>query len=44
MNTDDPHWKEAYISPKDAFGVLIQLAEFDEVYWAEQAIGEQTAE
>ena len=44
MNTDDPHWKEAYISPKDAFGVLIQLAEFDEVYWAEPAIGEQTAD
>ena len=44
VNTDDPHWKEAYISPKDAFGVLIQLAEFDEVYWAEPAIGEQTAD
>jgi methylmalonyl-CoA/ethylmalonyl-CoA epimerase len=33
VNTEDPHWKEAFISPKDSFGVLIQLAEFDEEYW-----------
>ncbi len=44
VNTENPHWKEAYISPKDAFGVLIQLAEFDEVYWAEQTAGEKSAE
>ncbi len=35
-NTSDPTWKEAFIAPRDAFGVLIQLAEFDEEYWAEQ--------
>lgn len=40
VNTSDPNWKEAYISPRDAFGVLIQLAEFDEGYWAEQALGD----
>lgn len=41
INTENPFWKEAYISPRDAFGVLIQLAEFDEAYWAKQAIGQQ---
>jgi methylmalonyl-CoA/ethylmalonyl-CoA epimerase len=44
VNTDDPHWKEAYISPRDAFGVLIQLAEFDESYWAEHAVAEPAGE
>ena len=34
VNLEDEHWKEAFISPKDSFGVLIQLAEFDEEYWA----------
>ena len=38
VNTDDPNWKEAYISPRDAFGVLIQLAEYDESYWAQSGI------
>lgn len=33
VNTSDEHWKEAFISPRDAFGMLIQLAEFDEDYW-----------
>jgi methylmalonyl-CoA/ethylmalonyl-CoA epimerase len=44
INTDNPFWKEAYISPRDAFGVLIQLAEFDESYWAQQAVGERPPE
>ncbi len=39
VNTENEAWKEAYISPRDAFGVLIQLAEFDEQYWTEQALG-----
>jgi methylmalonyl-CoA/ethylmalonyl-CoA epimerase len=34
VKNEDPHWKEAYISPRDSFGVLFQLAEFDEEYWA----------
>jgi methylmalonyl-CoA/ethylmalonyl-CoA epimerase len=38
VNTDNPTWKEAYISPRDAFGVLIQLAEYDESDWAEQVV------
>jgi len=38
VNTSDLHWKEAYIRPRDAFGVLIQLAEFDEEYWASQIL------
>jgi methylmalonyl-CoA/ethylmalonyl-CoA epimerase len=29
INTSDPSWKEAFISPRDSFGVLIQLAEFE---------------
>ena len=33
VNLSDEHWKEAFISPRDSFGVLIQLAEFDEEYW-----------
>lgn len=33
VNTEHPEWKEAFISPRDAFGMLIQLAEFDEQYW-----------
>jgi methylmalonyl-CoA/ethylmalonyl-CoA epimerase len=33
VKNEDPHWKEAFISPKDSFGVLFQLAEFDEQYW-----------
>jgi len=33
VNVSDPNWKEAFISPRDSFGVLIQLAEFDESYW-----------
>ncbi|MBU4174501.1 MAG: VOC family protein [Actinobacteria bacterium] len=33
VNTENPHWKEAFISPRDSFGVLIQIAEFDEDYW-----------
>lgn len=38
VNIENPMWKEAYISPKDAFGVLIQLAEFDEADWAGQVM------
>lgn len=34
VNTENPHWKEAFISPRDSFGVLIQIAEFDEDYWS----------
>jgi methylmalonyl-CoA/ethylmalonyl-CoA epimerase len=34
VDTSDPTWKEAFISPRDSFGVLIQLAEFDEEYWS----------
>lgn len=37
VNTSNEHWKEAFISPRDACGVLIQLAEFDEDYWMARA-------
>jgi methylmalonyl-CoA/ethylmalonyl-CoA epimerase len=33
LNTENPHWKEAYISPRVTFGVLFQLAECDDSYW-----------
>lgn len=36
VNTSNPLWKEAYISPKESFGVLIQLAEFTETDWSEE--------
>ena len=29
FNADNPAWKELFIHPRDAFGVLIQIAEFD---------------
>jgi methylmalonyl-CoA/ethylmalonyl-CoA epimerase len=29
FSDDDPHWKELFIHPRDAFGVLIQIAEFN---------------
>ncbi len=35
MRQPVPGWKEAYIHPKHAFGVLIQLAEFDPLDWIE---------
>jgi methylmalonyl-CoA/ethylmalonyl-CoA epimerase len=38
VNTTDETWKEAFISPRDSFGVLIQLAEFDEEYWGAKMI------
>lgn len=33
VDTDHPFWKEAFIRPRDAFGVLMQIAEFDDDYW-----------
>jgi hypothetical protein len=33
INVSDPLWKEAFIHPRDALGVLIQLAEFPEDEW-----------
>lgn len=30
-----PGWKEFFVHPKDAFGVLIQFAEFDPLDWIE---------
>jgi methylmalonyl-CoA/ethylmalonyl-CoA epimerase len=35
MRQPIPGWKEAYIHPKHAFGVLIQLAEFNPLDWIE---------
>ncbi|HOP30116.1 MAG TPA: VOC family protein [Spirochaetota bacterium] len=32
------NWKELYIHPKDAFGVLIQLAEFSPADWIDDSI------
>lgn len=39
VSTEHPQWKEAFISPKDAFGVLIQLAEYDEEDWGLKSSG-----
>jgi methylmalonyl-CoA/ethylmalonyl-CoA epimerase len=30
-----PGWKEAFVHPKDAFGVLLQLAQFNPLDWIE---------
>ena len=29
----DGTWKEVFIHPRDAFGILVQIAEFDPEYW-----------
>jgi len=29
----DGSWKEVFVHPKDAFGVLVQISEFDAEYW-----------
>lgn len=34
INDSNPLWKEAFIHPRDAHGVLIQLAEYPEEEWA----------
>jgi len=44
FNTDNDLWKELFIHPNDAFGVLIQIAEFNPYDWlgeSEKAVGEQ---
>ncbi len=33
INDSNPLWKEAFIHPKDAFGVLVQLAEYPMEEW-----------
>ncbi len=33
IDTSNPLWKEAFIHPRDALGVLIQFAEFPEEEW-----------
>ena len=40
INEEDPLWKEAFIHPKDALGVLIQLAEFPEEEWVKMWLEE----
>jgi methylmalonyl-CoA epimerase len=42
VNTEHPHWKEAFISPRDSFGVLIQIAEFDQDYWTTEENVQET--
>ncbi|MFC1516384.1 VOC family protein [Thermodesulfobacteriota bacterium] len=37
FNTDDPLWKELFIHPKDAFGVLLQIAEFNPYDWLKKS-------
>ncbi len=36
FSEDVPGWKECFIHPKDAHGVLIQFAEFNPLDWIEQ--------
>ncbi len=35
VNVENPMWKEAFIHPRDALGILVQLAEFPEEEWVE---------
>ncbi|MBW1840653.1 MAG: VOC family protein [Deltaproteobacteria bacterium] len=37
FNADDPLWKELFIHPQDAFGVLIQIAEFNPYDWLKKS-------
>lgn len=36
INDSNPAWREAFIHPRDAFGILIQLAEYPEEEWYSQ--------
>jgi len=38
FNEEREEWKEVFIHPKDAFGVLIQIAEFDPAYYLDQSV------
>ena len=35
---EDQYWKEIFIHPKDAFGVLIQIAEFNSDDWLDESV------
>ena len=35
---EDQYWKEIFIHPKDAFGVLIQIAEFNPDDWLDESV------
>lgn len=39
FNDQDPSWKELFIHPKHAFGVLIQIAEFQPEEWLDSSVG-----
>ncbi len=38
FNDHDPAWKELFIHPRDAFGVLIQIAEFRPEEWVDSSL------
>lgn len=38
FNEEREEWKEVFIHPKDAFGVLIQIAEFDPAYYLNESV------
>lgn len=38
FNEEIEIWKEVFIHPKDAFGVLIQIAEFDPAYYLDESV------
>ena len=38
FNEEIEMWKEVFIHPKDAFGVLIQIAEFDPAYYLDDSV------
>jgi hypothetical protein len=33
INTENPLWKECYVHPREAYGALMQFAEFPEEEW-----------
>ncbi len=33
INTENPLWKECYVHPREAYGTLMQFAEFPEEEW-----------
>lgn len=38
LNEEREEWKEVFIHPRDAFGVLIQIAEFDPAFYLDASV------
>jgi len=44
LNDKYDNWKELFIHPRDAFGLLIQFAQFDPAAWLDQSMNLEKGE